>query len=65
MALSNPYEIESRILGRVGHPLPGVEVRIVDSSDDSRILATGTCEGTDVYAHEDVVTGDLQVRCVA
>jgi malonyl-CoA/methylmalonyl-CoA synthetase len=33
MALSNPYEGE-RVPGSVGKPLPGVEARLVDESDD-------------------------------
>lgn len=54
MGLSNPYAGERRA-GTVGQPLPGVELRLVDT-DTGRMLAEGT------KSLEEGAAGEIQIR---
>ena len=68
MALTNPYDQDSRKPGHVGNPFPTVNVRIVKPGTDDQILAEGDSDSTRIHRDietsettEDIV-GDLQVK---
>ena len=68
MALTNPYDQDSRKPGHVGNPFPTVNVRIVKAGTDNEVLAEGDSESTKI--HRDIecndlaleIVGDLQVK---
>lgn len=68
MALTNPYDQDSRKPGHVGNPFPTVHVRIVKPGTDDQILAEGDCDSTRVHRDietsetPDDIVGDLQVK---
>ncbi|KAK7913245.1 hypothetical protein WMY93_013456 [Mugilogobius chulae] len=61
MALSNPLK-GPRIPGAVGHPLPGVEVRIVMSNSINTTIAEGNYRETQVRPGLEGKEGELLVR---
>merc|ERR1719288_329408 len=49
MALTNPYDQDSRKAGHVGNPFPTVHVRIVKAGTDDQILVEGDSDSTRVH----------------
>ena len=68
MALTNPYDQDSRKPGHVGNPFPTVHVRVVKPGTDDQILVEGDSDSTrvhrDIESSEtpDDIVGDLQVK---
>ena len=63
MVLSDPFEQTARKPGFVGHPMPGVQVRIVKPTNDKEVLVIGDYDGIRVLdAPEKQIIGELQVN---
>lgn len=63
MVLSDPFEQSARKPGFVGHPMPGVQVRIVKPGNDKEVMVMGDYDGTRVLnAPEKEIIGEMQVK---
>ena len=62
MALTNPYEQDSRKPGHVGNPFPSVNVRLVKTGTDDQVIVEGDSESSKM--HRDIESGDKNVDIV-